>query len=197
MAFTDNFNRASLGANWDTVEGTDWVTSTSTVMKPGAQYVYTTVMVVGTFPNDQYAEVWTETPVGSGDFTQCGPAVRVGATGDCYAARLTSTQITLYKRVSGTSSYLNDTPYDVVPGTLYKVRLTVSGTSLQVFVNGISMFTNTDADLSTGNPGCHALTGQTSLLPRFDDFESTEVVSVGGGSSIPVFDNSYGRRRRN
>lgn len=175
MAFTDNFNRASLGANWATVEGTAWVTVSSLYLKPGGQYQTTGVRVVGTFPETQYAEVWTEVPSAAGDAASgFGPAVRMRASGDCYFAGLGLTTIYLYKHVNGISTYLGEGVISISADTLTKVKLVVTGTSLEVFVGDVSKATLTDASIAAGNPGCHALTGETATLPRFDDFSSTD-----------------------
>lgn len=189
MAFTDNFNRGSLGANWETVEGTAWVTASSLYLKPGGTYAHSTVRVVGTFPNDQYSEVWTEVNSGAGDISlHHGPAARVGAGGDCYYVYFTLTQVLLYKRISGTSTLvLEGSIYSALAAdTFHKVKLVVTGTSMEIFVNDVSKLTTTDGSITAGNPGCHALTGQSSLIPRFDDFNSTDVGGGGGGGSTTI-----------
>lgn len=185
MAFTDNFNRASLGANWATVLGTAWVTVSSLYLKPAGPYELAAVQVVGTFNTDQYAEVWTEVPSGAGDVSLAGPAVRMNGTGDCYYVRFGLANVGLYKQVSGADTYLGDSNFSppIAADTLAKVRLVVTGTLLEIFVAGVSVLALTDGTHSTGNPGCFARTGQTSLLPRFDDFASTDLSVGGGGGS--------------
>lgn len=189
MSFTDDFNRASLGANWATVQGTDWVTASSLYLKPGGQYQNTAVRVVGTFPNDQLAEVWTEVVSGAGDPTGFhGPAVRMDNGGNCYFGIISETEVNIYKRVAGTNTDLADFPLVSPTDTLIKLTLVVTGTSLELFVSDVSQGTVSDASLTTGNPGCRALTGETAKFPRFDDFACTSQVSglVGQGLLLGV-----------
>lgn len=184
MAFIDNFNRAGPGpgANWATALGTAWAIESSTVLKPQGSYEYTGIREVGTFPNDQYAEVKVEVPSAVGDISVGGPAVRMNGAGNCYRLVLNVDGLTLRKYVGGVSTYLTDAAGTYVVGTLYTVKLVVTGTTLEGFVGGVSQFTFTDSELTAGNPGCFALTGQTPH-PRFDDFVSTDSSSTNVGAA--------------
>ena len=193
MAFTDTFNRASLGAAWETVEGTAWTIASSLYLKPAGAYQQTGVRLVGTCPTDHYAEVWTEVPSAAGDASLHGPAVRMGATGDCYYVRLFLTSVVLYKHVAGADTYLTEGAITLAADMLVKLKLVVLGAALEVFASDVSRCTFTEGGLSTGKPGCHALTGQTSTFPRFDDFAASDLV---GGSPIGVLVSAQQARRR-
>lgn len=178
MAITDNFNRASLGANYETVLGTAWVTSGSVVAKPVSQYANTEIRrTESSFPNDQYAQVDTELTSGGGDGSSGGVGCRLDASGNGYVARINNTNnVTLYKVTggAGAQTYLNDWVAVVLDNTLVTLKISASGTTIEVFCGGISLGTTSDSTFTSGKPGCFANTGQTSLLPRFDNFECTD-----------------------
>lgn len=182
MAFTDNFNRAgpSPGSSWATVIGSNWVINSSLYLKPVSTSTYSAIRVVGTFPSDQFAEVWCEVPTPGGlNRTDAGPAVRLDASGNGYYIRLLKTDLALYKYNAGTHTYINDHAISIANDTLTQIRLDVTGTTLTVSMGGVTQFTATDSTFSSGNPGCAGVMGDAGILPRFDDFVSTDL-SVAG-----------------
>lgn len=188
--YADNFNRATLGAAWETVEGSAWVIDSSLYLKPVSTYSHTTVRAVGSFPDNQLAEIWTEVKTGAGDATIAhGPAVRISATGDAYYTYIELTKVSVHKRIAGSSSMIAESsPFtSLAADTLYKFRLVVTGTTLEVFVNDVSQLVTTDSSIAGGNPGVHAATGGSGLFPRFDDFVGTSpiagVLSVVGAAA--------------
>ncbi|MEO8678138.1 MAG: hypothetical protein ABI665_03775 [Vicinamibacterales bacterium] len=185
MSFIDTFDRVGPdpGASWETVAGSAWVIASSLYLKPSSTYAYTGIRAVGTFPSDQYAEAVIRMPSGAGDSSYAGVAVRMGPSGDCYKVRVLPTAIAVYKHLSGVDVYLADVAAALALDTDYTIRITVAGITLTVRLNAALVLTATDVSLSEGNPGFHALTGQTSLFPRFDNFESTSpgVIDPGGG----------------
>lgn len=187
---TDNFNRVDggLGSGWETTAGTAWTIS-SNAAKPVSQYTTTTVRRTETFSNDHYAQVRTEAATGVGDITYGAVAVRVGATGDGYLARLYPGELSLYKRVGGANTYLSDAPVTASGNTLYTLKLDVSGTTITAYFEGVQKIQVTDSAISSGNPGLGAFTGQTSLFPRFDDFECS--AASGGGGGNPRFGDFF------
>jgi hypothetical protein len=192
MAFTDSFDRSTgLGSNWETVSGLAWyIEATNQWMKPKSTNLKTAVRVVGSFPNDHYAEVWVDIPLDtvppSHTRSLCGPAVRVGATGDCYYVQFNIAGLGLYRRQGSVDTFLGDWAGTQPSDTFVKVKLEVIGTTLTVYVGGTLRLTRTDATLTSGNPGCAGLTGETALMPFFNDFASTDPggAVVGAGLAI-------------
>jgi hypothetical protein len=185
VPYTDTFDRATLGTDWQTALGAPWVTASSLYLKPSSTFTTTAVRRVGLFPADQFAEVSTEVPTPGGlNRTDAGPAVRMDVAGNCYYVRLLSTDLALYKYNAGTHTYLNDVVLALANDTFYTIRLSVVGTTLSVYLNGILKFTATDSTFASGNPGCAGVTGDAAILPRFDNFSSTlgsgaESVAIG------------------
>jgi hypothetical protein len=185
MAVTDPFTRADgdPGANWQTVLGSPWAI-VSNALKPTSQYTATAIRRVGTFPNAQYAEWKTEVKDPSGgDVTQSGPAVRMDANGNCYFLYIFQTFAELWRRVGGSNSFVDSGVYAALTyATYYTFRVTFdAGFGYTVALGGVTIFTGTDAlgSIASGNPSAYALTGQTSMFHRFDDFECTDAL-VGG-----------------
>ena len=187
MAITDNFNRASLGSDWQTVLGAAWRIAGNTVAAPVSQVANTAMRrAEGNFPDDQYAEAKCQASGASWDALRGGVAVRMDGSGNCYYFLLGVRSSEVYKRVAGVVTALRTVSFTVVEGTLYTVRLTVTGDSLAVLINGVSYGTNTDSSLLTGKPGLYAVTGIS--VPSFDDFACTDAVADGGGGgggSVP------------
>ena len=178
---TDNFNRTSLGTDWQTVLGAAW-TIASNRAKPTSTFAMTMMRrAEGNFPDDQYSQAQCQAVLDR-DSSLGGVAVRVDATGgNAYYAHLYSAGVLLYKRSStaGTSN-LAFYSMSVSHLTFYLLKLVVTGGVLQVYVNGSLVISATDtAPLSSGKPGLFASSGTTP--PSFDDFECTDAVSSGGG----------------
>lgn len=89
-----------------------------------------------------------------------GPAVRINSItdGDCYfAAAASTTSISIFKVVDDGATIV-----DTAIGAAFtvaalqagdRIALTISGTTLELFVNEVSQGTRTDATYSTGQPG--------------------------------------------
>lgn len=198
--YADNFNRSSIGTEWEAAEGSLWTIASSLYLKPVSFYMHTSVRAVGSFPNDQLSEMMVEVAVtGAGDATFAhGPAVRIGPTGDCYFLWVELTKVGLYKRTAGSYSGIADSaPFATLSAdTFYKFKLVVTGTSLEVFLNDVSILTATDSAITAGNPGAHALTGEASKLPRFDDFLGTIPTPVAVGSAVGSCASILARQHR-
>lgn len=189
---TDNFNRASLGANWAN-QNPNWgtvQTSGSTVFTANASNTNNEAIArwvgAGSFTDDQYSEV----TIGGLTFLSASFAVGVivrasadtNGDRDHYFAEVqadsggpTYTTV-LGKVVNGTRTELHSAA--VAWADTDKVSLEVEGTTLRVCKNGTALggsFTQTDASLSTGLPGILA----NGSAPTGDDCE------VGNLSSVP------------
>jgi hypothetical protein len=105
-----------------------------------------------TFPSNQYAEAVVSWTVGT--TARIGPAVRIGATGSCYAfvvlAGGASHFIGYFLNGVLTTIVISATG-PAVSGTT--VRLNVDGTTLTGFVDNVLVGTGTHALLTTGIPG--------------------------------------------
>lgn len=189
---SDNFNRASLGADWgmvNTVRGNVVIDSSTRVWgeyaaigddHPTARWVG-----AGTFSDDQYssAVIIDSTPPGS--TYRFGVVVRASADTngtrdyyEAYVALITSLVTThLTKVVNGTKTdiYVSSSP---TWADNDRIELEVQGTTLRVCKNGTPLggsFTATDSSITTGKPGL-SVTNQMYL----DDWEGGDVTTVSG-----------------
>lgn len=183
---TDDFNRGSLGANWETVLGTAWTTVGSVTAQPGAAYADGAMRrTEAAFPDNQYSQCKTELAVGGDGNASGSVAVRMDASGNCYYVQLGLSDITLYKRVAGTRTYISEATWSSSADTLYTLKIEIIGTAITCYVLGVGapspLINVTDADLTTGKPGLFSHT--SDVRPDFDDFESTD---ASGGSSTPL-----------
>jgi hypothetical protein len=119
-----------------------------------------------TFTDNQYSQVTIVAAHNSK-----GPAVRIqtgGAQQNYYYVKIeNATQLSIKKNVNG--SYALIPPSFTVP-TLQPndtIKLSVSGTTLELFVNGVSQGTRTDTTFSSGAPGIWNF----FLLHPLDDWE--------------------------
>jgi hypothetical protein len=182
---SDDFNRASLGSDWERVLGdTDWAINASTTARPGDDFADTAMRRTETsFPNDQFAEAKIEFE--SSGSNRAGVAVRMDASGDCYFARINDTGVEVWKRVGGTNTFVTDWGSTLSAGTFYTVRLAVVGTTLKLSVNGLLRATVTDSALTSGKPGLWASTNDSSGFPDLDDFLAT---AASGGAATRIKD---------
>jgi hypothetical protein len=155
---SDDFNRANnadLGANWTpTVGGDDtWTIS-------GNQAVVSD-------DTSDCSEYYSAVAFGANQFSQCtivavgddvgvgpGPAVRVGsASKSYYSITCGSIGTQLRKAVAGTITEIDTDGTVWVNGDV--ARLEINGSTITVKRNGVEIaaLTNTDGDLTTGQPG--------------------------------------------
>nr|WP_277991254.1 DUF1565 domain-containing protein [Corallococcus macrosporus] len=76
--------------------------------------------------------------------------------------------LVLNKKVAGSTTTLQTVPFTASTSTFYTLTLTVSGTSLQGFVDGVLRVQGTDTSLTAGKPGFYA-TG----VATYDDVRVT------------------------
>jgi hypothetical protein len=190
---TDNFNRASLDANWAQLNsfwGSIGITASTRVYgsvdrTPGdgaaARWVG-----AGTFTDDQYSSLvvgaltWLTTSYNIGVI--CRASADTDGTRDYYGASVcmdaagpTYTTV-LYKVVNGTITTLHSAAATWAVSD--RIELEVEGTTLRVCKNGTALggsFTQTDSSLSTGAPGV-ALGGGTTIYG--DDWEAGTITAA-------------------
>jgi hypothetical protein len=149
---SDTFARADgpLGANWTTVSGTCSISGFKVVMNPGGG-TYTQCNYTGSsFNNDQYAQATTSAP---GQFVGVGVRLQGGAVSGYYFFCGAGTSLILQKLVAGVPTNLGTSGCAV--GDILK--LTISGSSLFAYKNGVQVFTATDTTFTSGSPGVIAV----------------------------------------
>lgn len=176
----DDFNRAdaaTLGANWtDVIGGCSIITnrcgfdaSTHNIASYSAE----------TWNPNQEVQA---TVVGTA--MDCGPAVRISATGggQCYflVARPGDLRILMF---SGGNSYTLVLDCGVVPASGDVLKLTVDGTTLTAFRNGSQVGTATDNTIASGSAG---IWGYGTGADRFvDDWSATNISTTPGPYVMP------------
>lgn len=184
---TDNFNRASLGANWAQlapVNGNIAIFSSTYVSggnggpddsRQSARWVGS-----GTFTADQYSELAISnlsdlnTDYGMGVI--CRASADTDAGRDYYEAVVLATvgastrTVRLGKYVNGTYTQLNSATMAWANGD--RIGLECEGTTIRATKNGVALggsYTQTDTSLSSGQPG---VSGAGSDIIHGDDWEA-------------------------
>lgn len=182
---TDNFNRATLGADWAQLrpfDGSIIITANQMAVEflGAARWVG-----AGTFTNDQYSSLVLAT-LDFGGAELIGVLVR--ASGDIDGARdyysyfdkedVGGDLAQLTKVVNGTETILDSRASTFVAGD--RIELEVEGTTLRGMRNGVVLVTVTDSALATGKPGVmNDLTGQV-----FGDNWEGGNISEGGARAL-------------
>jgi hypothetical protein len=158
---TDNFNRASLGANWEQVNPiaavAQIVGSTAFAGSVFGQEGTARWIGAGTFTADQCSSVVIfDTPTGSNNY---GIGAVVRASGDIDGARdyylaLVADTTYLLKIVNGSLSVLNIGSVTWTNGD--RLEIEAEGTTIRLCQNGSPLggaWTVTDTSLASGQPG--------------------------------------------
>jgi len=183
---TDNFNKADanpIGGNWTTVPGEAAlkIVSSQCVQSLSGANRNAAYWNADSFNNDQYSKIKI---VSLGTLNTVGPLVRVSPSAETFYRVVTSTTtITISKCIVGSFTNIGTTiSYTFATGDTLK--LAVVGTTLEVFVNDVSVGTRTDSDIASGSAGIYSR-GDGVV----DDWEGGNVAA--GGSAIPVFMHHY------
>lgn len=194
-SIVDDFNRASLGANWTAVDGT-WSINASTELhsEGGATAPQATVRYDGTAlsTSDHYAQItytWQES-----NFSWMAPAVRFQAAANTFYGgfiRQQGTARAIFKVITGVQTSLNSDASGNGPSVI--VRLDVSGSDLELFDDGVSALTViSDSSIPTGlYVGAWANKFDTAES-RGDDFEAADLAAA----VRRIFIIADGRRRK-
>jgi hypothetical protein len=180
VAYTDNFNRADETPLAGDYEGLNGVLNlVGNDVNAGTLSVVNSSRVkesVRNFDDDQYAQV-TLTSVGS--FDEAGPHVRMQSDGDGYAG-VVENQNVRYKivRIDANAFTTLQNSTGVTPAANDDVYLEISGSSLDLQINGTSRATTTDSTYTGGNPGFSYLYNNDGVSTIIDDFEADD---LGGG----------------
>lgn len=197
---TDDFNRASLDANWTNQNtgnaGNVLIDSSTRVTgqfaaQPTDQLPTARWAGAGSFTADQYAVArLLNVAAFNGSTIRAGVTVRAAGnagTRSCYEAVVkfdgASTMTTeLAKWVSGTRTILHSAAVAWANNDL--IELEAEGTTLRVLKNGAALggsFTQTDAALTTGTPGI--VVGQAAFA---DDWQGGNITAAGGDTTAPT-----------
>ena len=179
---TDDFNRADanpIGGNWTTVFGESAlkIVSNQCLQSVSGANRNAAYWNADSFNNDQYSKVKI---VSLGTLNTVGPLVRVSPSAETFYRVVTSTTtITVSKCIVGSFTNIGATiSYTFATGDTLK--LAVAGTTLEVFVNYVSVGTRTDSDIASGSAGIYSR-GDGIV----DDWEGGNVAA--GGSAAAVF----------
>jgi hypothetical protein len=189
---TDDFNRASLGANWAQNGDSGW----GVVDTDGSSKVYGTEAAgasvrsaarwigAGTFTDNQYASVVISglTSIGS-NVNTIGAGCRMsGADGTrtFYYIWLEdlSDNADFGKFVNGTRTSFTTGSITIVNGD--RIELECDGTTITAMINGVAIggsFTTTDSSIATGTPGVIASGNNTGALVG-DDWDGGNLSGV-------------------
>ena len=185
FSWTDNFDRANAY-----ILGTDWSYVPSTyisIRSNGATYLGGTTngvascvseANVATFSANQEAEI-TIRSTAAWLIPICGPAVRVDPTFTHHGYYVECSDGVAYsvrKYGNDHGSYAVLVTTATMPMVGDKVTLRVSGTTLTLLVNDVSIWTGTDSDIATGQPGMRFRKPYTDdFYMIVDDFAAREV----------------------
>lgn len=195
MAFTDDFSDGDgpLSADWQADVGTAWVIDTGKARPNAAETMSSMVLaddVYIEFPDDQYAEV--DTTVTIGGYNDRGSAlVRGDGAGQYYFGRVVGDGNSyILKRESGgsgTGTVIGTGSHSKSAGDPFRSKVTATGTTITLHVDGVLSATCTDSEFTSGRPGmCAASAGASSLWLRFNDFACTEASVIAGDSTPPT-----------
>ena len=185
---TDDFNRADanpIGGNW-----------TQTYGLGGSLQIYSNkAIAVGygtagaywnadSFSSDHYSQVKITTPADG------GPAIRIqsGATTFYLVEAYPGVGFRLGKYVAGSQTTLIN--WTGTPAANDVVKLSATGSTIEMFQNGVSLGSVVDTAITGGAAGLFVSGGGI----YFDDWEGGDVAA--SGLSIPVAMHQY-RQRRN
>jgi hypothetical protein len=178
--FSDDFNRADndlLGGNW--VErgpsvDFDIVTGRVQVMAYATSLIGVAYNPAGISSADYTVQAIVNPATGDTLTGVCGRRVNFStADSDGYMAFIhdTANSLFLYKRVSGTWTELGSFAVTITAGTDYTVKLSMQGTTIKAFLDGVERISVTDSSLSAaGDAGLCINGGAENTGMRWDDF---------------------------
>jgi hypothetical protein len=184
---TDNFNRASLGANWTAISGSSYEISASTVVRLLSGGNQPARWNANTFNADQYAQIVFTSP-GTGAF---GVSCRIDTGGADTHYSFYSYSGTggrwLFKRVAGAQTVLASDALGSVNGDV--LRLEIVGTQVTAKINGTILFQITDSSIASGAAGM--VGGGTVQTTQGDNWEGG---NMSGGASTTALTRADGVR---
>lgn len=171
--YTDDFERASLGANWTQRAGTPQIYGSSDL--GGGSVGDNVARWAGTaIGNDQSSQITIAT-FADGD---AGVAVRINASGSLtqYVLSSDGSGFELGKLVAG--SYTTLASAGTPPSAGDTIKITASGTTIKAFKNGVEVASVTDSSIASGQPGVTFYHGSIVPTARVEAWEGAD---LGGG----------------
>ncbi|MEC0268074.1 chondroitinase-B domain-containing protein [Paenibacillus anseongense] len=111
-----------------------------------------------------------------------GIVARYTNSNNYYFLILYNGNLLLNKKVSGSTTTIQQVPFTANTSTFYNLQLVVNGTSVQGYVNGTLMVQGTDMSLTNGVPGFYA-----NGVAEFDDVSVTDsAVSDTQAPTVPT-----------
>ncbi|MGG1516148.1 polysaccharide lyase family 8 super-sandwich domain-containing protein [Paenibacillus oryzisoli] len=180
LPFQDNFESGTADA-WAT-SGGSWsvVTSGATKVYKQATQAGTSMATAGDPAWSDYTVEAAATPLsfaGSGSYI-FGLMARYADANNRYAFQYGNGNVSIVKKVAGTSTTLVSKAYTVTAGTPYTFKAVLSGNQLDFYINGVKELSTTDSTFVSGSIGLltYGATAQFDNvvavdLPVTDDFE--------------------------
>lgn len=150
--FTTN---GPLSSNWTIIEGAFLISSNKLAITAiGADLRALAYWNAAIFPPNQYAELTLTTiPLGNRGL---GPAVRVSSSAEtCYGFHVNNNTIFISRIISGVTTVIATTPWAPTTGDVF--RLEVIGNQLTARINGVTLLTAVDSNITSGAAGIQGL----------------------------------------
>lgn len=200
LVASDDFNRASLGANWDQTNAFNGSVNivSSTLVSAAHSQECAARYVSGTFAADQYSSLELVTWNQFGN-NRIGVAARMSPDDDgnrdhyeyvIFDNNGSTTKTTeLAKVVNGSRTIL--TSSSVLWASGDRIEIECEGTTIRGLKNGTEVVSVTDSDITTGRPGVRTTSGKTgdnwqggdlsasTPDPALTDVDTDETLTVG------------------
>lgn len=134
------------------------------------------------FNNDQYAQIKVVTAAGTDRFVGCAVRTASGAQtfyqGGVFGALGGSVTTRIRKTVAGVNTTLGATGTATV-NTGDTIKLEVSGTTITLYLNGVSVLSRTDSSIASGSAGIFLFTDSGGVGDaELDDFLADNLVAA-------------------
>lgn len=151
---SDDFNRAdgALGANWTDNAGAFKIVSNLAACNSSADAIEFNHYSAVSFLNDQWAQA-TVTSVAAGTYIGLSVRGASGSTKTGYVLYSNGSTVFLSKMIAGSRTVFNGGSSIGTLAINDVVLLTVQGTTLTVYKNGVSLFSVVDSAIASGSPG--------------------------------------------
>lgn len=171
LAATDDFTGdGDLSANWTSLGNLGALSASTAVrdtnlLQSSSYNTYAAAIYTGrSFVPDQYAQGLLTTGIGGN-----GVMVRMTSDGNGYVGLCTTTTSCRISRSDGGTLTIIGSAFTVSSPAGQDLKLTASGSTLELFLGGASLGTRTDATYTSGYPGLRAYTNNNSA--SMDDFK--------------------------
>ncbi len=176
--FSDDFQDGNA-TGWSTSSGTWSVVTDGSYVYKQASTSANCFSYTGSAWTNYTVQARVKILAFNGSNRPVGILARYSSTSNYYAAALTNANTAvIQKKVSGSLSTLASKAYTVTTGTWYTLKLVLTGTKLDFYVNDVLQASVTDSSLSSGKVGFT----MTNASAEFDDI----IVSDNGSTPTPT-----------